>query len=78
MNWMRLKSDSSVLGQALDGACLGEARQAFDQNVAVGEQRDDEALDDALLADDVLVDAPLEVEDALPRVGFDAAVHGPA
>jgi hypothetical protein len=35
---------------------LGEARHAFEQHVAVGEQRHQQALDGGILADDGLAD----------------------
>ncbi len=40
-------------GQFLDRGGLGKARRALDQQVAVGEQRDQQAVDQVLLADDV-------------------------
>ncbi len=39
-------------GQGLDGGGLGQARGAFDQQVAVGQQGDEQALDQVRLSDD--------------------------
>jgi len=46
VNWMRLKS------QALNGSGLGKSGQAFEQQVAVAEQGEEQTFDDLLLADD--------------------------
>jgi hypothetical protein len=43
-----------MFGERLDGSRLGEARQTFEQHVAVREQCQQEPLDDGLLADDGL------------------------
>ncbi len=42
-----------AFGQFLDGFGLGQARRAFDQHVAVGEQYDQQAIDQLLLAQDL-------------------------
>jgi hypothetical protein len=44
------------LGEGFDGEGFGEAWDAFEQDVAVGEQADDETFDEVALADDDLVD----------------------
>jgi len=41
-----------VAGQRFDRAGLGEARQPFDEQVAVGEQAEQQPFDHLLLADD--------------------------
>ena len=67
VNWMRLKSAFRCLRHRLDGAGLGEAGQALDQQVAVGEQADHHALDDPRLAEDLGVHRGLEGEDGVTR-----------
>ena len=54
-----------VLRHRLDGAGLGEAGQALDQQVAVGEEADHHALDDLRLAEDLGVHRGLEGEDGV-------------
>ena len=48
---MELRFDT--FGQFLDGLGLGQARCAFDQHVAVGQQHDQQAFDQLLLAKDL-------------------------
>ena len=43
------------LGEGLDRHRLGQARDAFDEDVAAGQQRDDQALEEVVLADDDLL-----------------------
>ena len=43
-------------GQGLDGKGFGQAGHAFEQDVAVGQQADDQAFDQIILADDDLAD----------------------
>ena len=43
---------AETLRERFDGKRFGETRNAFEQNVAVGEQADDESLDQISLADD--------------------------
>ncbi len=45
-------------GQRADRGGLGQAGRAFDQQVAVGQQRDQQALDQRGLADDLRATAP--------------------
>ena len=52
-----------ILRERLDRARLGEAGQAFHQEMAIGEQRDEQLIHHRLLADDGGGDALLEVED---------------
>ncbi len=52
-----------VFGEDLDRAGFGESGQALHEDVAVGEDGEDEALDGFELADDARVDALLEIED---------------
>src|SRR5262249_50713635 len=56
-----------VLGQALHRPRLRQPGQPLDQQVAVGEQADQQALDDLLLTDDRTPDARLQVEDGIAR-----------
>ena len=51
-----LERASQHVGDGLDGERLGEARDALEQHVAAGEQRDDHALEHRLLADDHALD----------------------
>ncbi len=44
------------IGEDLDGAGLGQTGRALDQQVAVAEQGDQQAVDQTGLADDVLID----------------------
>ena len=43
-----------ILREALDGARLGQTRQAFNQQVTVGQQTDQQSFDNMFLADDRL------------------------
>ena len=52
MNWTRWKMPPSTLGGRLHGQRLGEARDALDQQVAAGEQADEDALEHRVLAGD--------------------------
>ena len=52
MNWMRTKLAPMRLRQRVHGQRLREAGHAFDQDVAVAEQRDQQAVDQIALADD--------------------------
>ena len=54
------------LGEGLDGHRLGQAGHAFDEDVAAGEQRDDQPLQQVVLADDDLLHL---VQQALHRGG---------
>ena len=51
MNWMRRKGRPRALGQATDSAGLGEAGNALDEDVAAGEQGDDQAFEERTLAE---------------------------
>ena len=68
-------------GQRFDGERLGQARHAFEQDVAVGEQADDQPLDQIVLADDDLADfveeRPHEGAGFLHRFvdGVDSCIH---
>ena len=66
VNWMRLNSPPIDVGERLDGHRLGEAGHAFDEQVAARQQRDDQPLEQVVLADDDLLDL---VEHALHRRG---------
>ncbi len=54
VNWMRLNVRPSALRQRAHQQRLGRARQAGDQAMAADEQRDQQLLDDFVLADDEL------------------------
>ena len=56
MNWTRLNVPPSDVGQRLDGQRLGQAGDALEQHVAAGEQRDEQALEHRVLADDDALD----------------------
>ena len=64
---MRLKSASRFCDEALDRPGLGEAGQALDQHVAVGEEGGDQAFHHPFLPDDRLVHPRLKVENRLAR-----------
>lgn len=57
---------AQILRQAFDRTCLREAGQSFEQNVAVGEQRYDDALDHAVLPDYIPADPRLQIGDRGP------------
>jgi hypothetical protein len=59
-------------GEGLDGTGLGESWGTFHQQMAVGEQRDQQPLDQDLLADDVLADAPAQ----RLKLGLDQVLGG--
>jgi hypothetical protein len=46
------KGRGDDLGEGPDGESLGEARHAFEQHMATGQQADEQAFDHELLADD--------------------------
>lgn len=48
---MELRFDA--FGQLFDGLGLGQARRAFHQHMAVGEQRDQQAIDELFLAENL-------------------------
>ena len=81
MNWMRWKETSISAGQRLDRQGLGQPRHALEQHVPVGEQPDQQAVDQVLLADDDLGHPRQEIGDEaalLPDAGvelLDAGVH---
>ena len=60
MNWMRLKLSRRPVGQRPHGQGLGQAGHAFEQDVAAGEQADQQAVEHDPLADDDLVDLGVE------------------
>ena len=69
-----LEVDRERLGQGLDGERLGEAGHALDQHVAAGEQADQQAVEQVVLADDDLAQLgldPLEGE----RLALEVAVQ---
>ena len=52
VNWRRENLTCMQCGQRFHGERLGQAGHAFEQDVAVGQQADDEPLGQVLLADD--------------------------
>ena len=56
-----------IFGERFHRSGFGETRQAFDQEIAVGEQPDQHALDQMILTEHGLTHADLEVEDGLAR-----------
>ena len=74
MNWMRWNSPPIACGERLHRHRLGEPGHALDEEVAAGEQGDDHALEQRVLADDDALDL---VEDLLERrVQCGLSVHG--
>ena len=67
MNWMRGKLRVDGGGERLDRGGLGEARHALEQDVAVGEQPDQQPVDHVALADDDLADL---LADAVERLAL--------
>ena len=59
-----------VAGEAFDGTRFGQAGQTFEQQVAVRQQCQQQALDDLLLADDRFSHALFQLEDVV------AGAHG--
>ena len=66
MNWIRLKRDIQDAGQRADHQRFGEARHAFQQAVAAGEDGGKQLLDHLVLADDDLLQLLLH---HLPMLG---------
>ena len=58
VNCRRWKRACGSSRRASDGERLGQARHAFEQDVAVGQQADDQPLDQVVLADDRLLTSP--------------------
>ena len=71
VNWMRAKARSIVLRQRGDEQRLGQPGHALQQQVPAGEQRDQQPLDDDVLADDDRADALAHVLDEL-----NGGIHG--
>ena len=68
VNWRRWKLRLTRSGERLERERLGQAGHAFEQDVAVGDQRNEQAVDQMLLADD---DAShLLLQRAHPRRSF--------
>jgi hypothetical protein len=55
VNCRRLKRTADASGERFERECLCQAGHAFEQHVAVGHERDEQAVHEMLLADD---DAP--------------------
>ena len=52
VNWMRWKLVEIAARERLERERLREARHAFEQDVAAREQRDDQTIDEGMLADE--------------------------
>ena len=79
MNWMRWNPPRDDRREGPDGEGLGEARHAFQQHVPVGQQADEQALQERALADDdaTQLGEHLGGEAALlRRSGSDGPAHG--
>ena len=70
---MRLKASDSDLASVRDHQGLGQAGHAFEDAVAAAEQRDEQFLDDLVLADDDAAQLLLDVVEgvAQPADGFE-------
>ena len=64
MNWMRLNSPPIASASVLMAIVLARPGHALDEDVAAGEERDDQPLQQVVLADDDLLDL---VQQALHR-----------
>ena len=62
------------LGQRFDGARLGQPRRPFDQQVAVGKQRDDQSLYQVRLTDDLCVQPAFKSSDICACHAFSRVV----
>ena len=76
MNWIRRNGQVEGLGQGADGPGLGQAGDALDQDVAAGQEGDDQPLEQRPLADDQAFHPLDEAEQAL--LGRDDAAGGEA
>ena len=56
VNWIRRNEPRIDLGERLDGQRLREPRHAFDQQVALRQDRDQHALEEVVLSDDHFLD----------------------
>ena len=73
MNWMRLNSPPIASARVLIAIVLARPGHALDEDVAAGEQRDDQPLQQVVLADDDLLDL---VQQPLHRGGALSASSG--
>ncbi len=72
---MRLKLRLHRRRERADGKCFGQAGNAFEQDVAVGEQADEQAVDELFLADDDVGDFLAQICESTPtfaRLGLSA------
>ena len=67
VHWMRAKRGVEAGRQALDRARLGQARRAFDENVAAGQQADQQTLDQARHADEPGFEPAFQLADAFAQ-----------
>ena len=56
VNWTRLNDAAKDVGERLDRQRLGQAGDALEQDVATGQQADEDALEHRVLADDDAAD----------------------
>ena len=68
VNCTRRNCPAEHLGQRLDGQRLGQAGHALEQHVAAGQQRDEQALEHRVLADDHPLELIQRVLEARARV----------
>ena len=80
VNWMRLNSSDSAVGQRADHQRLGQPRHAHQQAMAAGEHGDQQLLDHLLLADDhpaqLLGDQPVGLVEFLHGLDVFVLEHG--
>ena len=78
VNWMRLKLRLHRRGERADGQRLGESGHAFQQDVAVGQQADEQPVHELFLADDDVGDFLAQLADpggGLRDLVFQRSVH---
>ena len=78
VNWMRAKWRSIVLDRTATKQRLGQARHALKQQVAAGEEGDQQPLDDHVLADHHGPHPLADRADELERLGWDLPRTGGA
>ena len=68
--------EAEGVGEGLDGGGFGEAGDAFEEDVAAGDEADEEAVDEAFLADEDFGDFGAEVLDDGGLGGKVGVAHG--
>ena len=79
VNWMRWKLRADRARERLERQRLGEAGHAFEQHMPAGEQRDEQAIDQGMLADDDAADLGAQRVDpagCVANCGLDGADIG--